>query len=383
MDGGSTAGKPIHCKAAVIWAPGEKYKIQTVVVAPPKQDQVRVKILYVSICQTDVTIGKMKELAPLFPFIPGHEAAGVIESVGEGVTNIQVGDHVLPVMQGQCGACSHCKTGRTNNCKELPLKTVSPTLVPSDEPHFTTEDGRVINIFFNLSTFSEYIVVHKDNVAKMSPDAPLEKLCVLPCGVGTGIGTAWNVAKVTPGSTVAVFGLGTVGLAVVQACKISGASRIIGVDINPNKFQKAKDLGVTDGINPKDHDKSISAVILKLTGGGVDFSFECVGVTDLMKEAVLSTMQEFGMTVIVGVPSSPRAEFQINVYDFLHGKTVCGTMLGGLTVRDLTAIAKRCINKEFQLEPYITHNLPFSQINEAMEIFHSGECLRCVLQMGV
>lgn len=199
-----------------------------------------------------------------------------------------------------------------------------------------------------------------------------------------GIGAVSKVAKVTPGSSVAVFGLGTVGLAVVQACKVAGASRIIGVDVNPNKFKTGKNLGLTDVINPKDHpDKSLSTIIVEMTGGGVEFSFECVGHTKLMSEAVACTVATVGLTVILGVSLSRTDEFQINVYNFAQGKTVTSSVLGGLRVQDLPDLVERCLNKEFQLEPYITHRLPFSKINEAMEIFHSGDCLRCVLQMGI
>ncbi|XP_056283038.1 alcohol dehydrogenase 1-like isoform X2 [Pseudoliparis swirei] len=278
----ATAGKVIKCKAAVAWEPNKPLVIEEIEVAPPEANEVRIKIVATAVCHTDLYHLLESQDENGFPVILGHEAAGFVESVGPGVTEFQPGDKVIPLFIAQCKECKFCKSPKTNQCEKAWVSHSNGF----PESRFTCKGKKLLQ-FKGTSTFTQYTVVNQMAVAKIDPAAPLDKVCLLGCGICTGYGAAVNTAKVEPGSTCAVFGLGAVGLAAVMGCKAAGAKRIFAVDINPDKFEKAKVFGATDFVNPKDHSKPVSEVLSEMTDGGVDFSLECVGNVAVMRLGVL------------------------------------------------------------------------------------------------
>nr|EHB01120.1 Alcohol dehydrogenase E chain [Heterocephalus glaber] len=275
----NTAGKVIKCKAAVLWEINKPFSIEEVEVAPPKAHEVRIKMVAGGICRSDDHVVNGHLVVPL-PVILGHEAAGIVESTGEGVTSVKPGDKVIPLFIPQCGKCRNCKHPEANLCTKNDLSQPMGTLLDGTT-RFTCR-GKSINHFLGTSTFSQYTVVDEISVAKIDAAAPLEKVCLISCGFSTGYGSAVKVAKVTQGSTCAVFGLGGVGLSVIIGCKAAGAAKIIAVDINKDKFKKAREVGATECINPQDYDKPIEQVLQEMSNGGVDFSFEVIGRLDTM-----------------------------------------------------------------------------------------------------
>ncbi|KAL7128310.1 hypothetical protein ABFS83_14G307700 [Erythranthe nasuta] len=358
----STEGQVIRCKAAVSWEAGKPLVIEEVEVAPPQKMEVRVKILFTSLCHTDVYFWEAKGQTPLFPRIFGHEAGGIVESVEEGVTDVKPGDHVLPVFTGECKECRHCKSSESNMCDLLRINTERGAMI---------EDGKT----------SEYTVVHVGCLAKINPSAPLDIVCVLSCGISTGLGATLNVAKPTKGSTVAIFGLGAVGLAAAEGARISGATRIIGIDLNPSRFNEAKKFGVTEFVNPKDYDKPVQEVIAEMTDGGVDRSIECTGNVNAMISAFECVHDGWGVAVLVGVPNKDDA-FKTHPVNLLNERTLKGTFFGNYKPRsDIPNVVEKYMNKELELEKFITHRIPFSEINKAFDYMLKGESLRCIITM--
>eukprot|EP00250_Pteridium_aquilinum_P013545 c21409_g1_i3 orf=113-1210(-) len=338
-----TAGQTITCKAAVCWSAKEPLVLENVQVEPPQKGEVRIKILFTAVCHSDVTFWLDMPKLGLFPRIFGHEASGVIESVGEGVTDFQEGDHVLPVFTGECRECRHCKSTKSNLCAKYRVDVQRGVMLSDNKSRFSV-NGKAINYFLG-STFSEYTVLEQEFVAKVNRAAPLEKICILSCGVTTGFGSSWKHAKVAKGSSVAIFGLGTVGLGVAEGARLSGASRIIGVDVNPSKFEKARVLGVTEFINPSDHDKSVHEVINDMTDGGVDYSFECVGSAKLVETALLSCHDGWGLTVVCGVEGS-NSTVSAHPSLFLYGRTLTGAFFGGIKPKsELPDVVEMYMNK--------------------------------------
>ncbi|CAA7396692.1 unnamed protein product [Spirodela intermedia] len=376
----STPGQVIKCKAAVAWEAGKSLVIEEVEVAPPQAMEVRVKILFTSLCHTDVFFWEAKGQTPVFPRILGHEAAGIVESVGEGVTDLQPGDHVLPVFTGECKECDHCKSEESNMCSLLRIDPDRGVMIGDGKSRFSI-NGKPIYHFLGTSTFSEYTVVHVGCLAKINPLAPLETVCVLSCGISTGFGATVNVAKPKKGSSVAVFGLGAVGLAAAEGARVSGASRIIGVDLNSDRFEQAKKFGVTEFVNPKDHDRPVQEVIAEMTGGGVDRSVECTGNINAMISAFECVHDGWGVAVLVGVPPKD-AVFKTSPVNFLCERTLKGTFYGNYKPRtDIPCLVEKYMNKEMELEKFITHEVPFSEINKAFDLMVSGEGLRCLIRM--
>ncbi|GFY96526.1 alcohol dehydrogenase 1 [Actinidia rufa] len=376
----STSGQVIRCKAAVAWEAGKPLVIEEVEVAPPQKMEVRMKILYTSLCRTDIHFWEAKSQNPVFPRIFGHEAGGIVESVGEGVTELAPGDHVLPVFTGECKLCAHCKSQESNMCDLLRINTDRGVMIHDGKSRFSI-NGKPIYHFVGTSTFSEYTVVHEGCAAKINPLAPLDKVCVLSCGISTGFGATVNVAKPTKGSTVAVFGLGAVGLAAAEGARVSGASRIIGVDMNSNRFDQAKKFGVTEFVNPKDYNKPVQEVIAEMTGGGVDRSIECTGNIDVMISAFECVHDGWGVAVLVGVPHKD-AVFKTHPMNFLNERTLKGTFFGNYKPRsDIPSVVEKYMNKELELEKFITHQVPFSEINKAFEYMLKGESIRCIISM--
>jgi alcohol dehydrogenase class-P len=376
----ATAGKVIKCKAAVAWEAGKPLSIEEVEVAPPQTMEVRVKILFTALCHTDVYFWEAKGQTPVFPRIFGHEAGGIVESVGEGVTELVPGDHVLPVFTGECKECPHCKSAESNMCDLLRINTDRGVMLSDGKSRFSI-DGKPIYHFVGTSTFSEYTVLHVGCVAKINPEAPLDKVCVLSCGISTGLGASINVAKPPKGSTVAIFGLGAVGLAAAEGARIAGASRIIGIDLNANRFEEARKFGCTEFVNPKDHSKPVQEVLIEMTNGGVDRSVECTGNINAMIQAFECVHDGWGVAVLVGVPHKD-AEFKTHPMNFLNERTLKGTFFGNFKPRtDLPNVVEMYMKKELEVEKFITHSVPFSEINKAFDLMAKGEGIRCIIRM--
>lgn len=376
----ATEGKTITCRAAIAYEPCKPLKIQNVQVAPPKNHEVRVRVVNTALCHTDSYTLSGKDPEGLFPCILGHEAAGIVESIGEDVTELKPGDHVIPCYQAECRECMACKSGKTNLCGKIRSATGKGVMLSDKSSRFSI-DGLTIYHFMGTSTFSEYTVVHDVSLAKINPAAPLDKVCLLGCGIPTGLGAVFNTAKVEPGSTVAVFGLGTVGLAVCEGAKKAGAKRIIAVDTNASKNDIGKRFGATEFINPKDHEKPIQEVLIELTDGGVDYSFECVGKVELMRAALESCIKGWGTSVIVGVAASGE-EIRTRPFQLVTGRVWKGTAFGGYKSRtDVPKLVEAYMKKDIKLDEYITHNLKLDEVNDAFDLLEAGQCLRAVIQM--
>lgn len=347
--------EPIRCKAAVCRAGGEPLRIEEVVVAPPRAHEVRVKIICSSLCYSDVSFWRHREFPAVFPRIFGHEAIGLVESVGEEVEEVAAGDTVMPVFLPDCRDCVDCRSERSNMCSRLPLRML--TGMPRDgTTRFTDAAGEPVHHFLTVSSFSQYTVLDVANVVKVSSELPPEKICVLSCGFSTGFGAAWKVANVDPGSTVAVFGLGTLGLAAVEGARLQGAGRIIGVDLNPNKFDVGKRLGLTDFVNPNDiGDRSINEVIKEMTNGGADYCFECIGLASMMLEAYQSSRVGWGKTIILGVEKN-MSPITIDSTEILYGKTIIGSVFGGLKSKThIPILINKYLNKVYNIFKYQTN----------------------------
>lgn len=375
-----TAGKVIFCRAAVVHGPGEPFVVEEIRVDPPQKMEVRIKILFTSICHTDLSAWQGEnEAQRAYPRILGHEASGIVESVGRGVTDMKAGDHVVPIFNGECGDCKYCKCERTNMCETAGVNPYKTVMASDGKSRFSTGEGKPIFHFLNTSTFSEYTVVESACVVKIDSDAPLKKMTLLSCGVSTGVGAAWNSANIKAGSTVAVFGLGAVGLAVAEGARARGASKIIGVDINPNKFTKGAAMGITDTINPREVEKPVHEIIREMTGGGVDYGFECAGNLDVLREAFLSTHDGWGLTVMLGIHPTPRL-LPLHPMELFSGRTIIGSVFGGFKGKtQLPRFAKECMMGVVNLDEFTTHELPFEKINEAFQLLVDGKSLRCLL----
>ncbi|XP_030500608.2 alcohol dehydrogenase-like 4 [Cannabis sativa] len=380
-----TTGKVITCRGAVAYGPGEPLVVEEILVEPPQKMEVRIKIMFTSICHTDLSVWKGEnESQRAYPRILGHEASGIIENVGEGVIDLKEGDHVVPIFNGECGTCECCKHVKSNMCSRYGVNPMMKVMESDGRTRFWTKDGNPIFHFLNTSTFSEYSVVHSACVVKLpsqllSSPSDFKKITLLSCGVSTGVGAAWNTANVQPGSTVAIFGLGAVGLAISEGARARGASKIIGVDVNPTKFSKGEAMGMTNFVNPIELEKPLHEKIREISGGGVDFSFECAGNLDVLREAYLSTHEGWGMTVVLGIHPSPRM-LPIHPMELFDGRGICASIFGGFKAKtQLPIFAQQCIHGEVNLDEFITHELPFEKINEAFQLLIQGKSLRCLL----
>ncbi|KAG8593123.1 hypothetical protein GDO81_000732 [Engystomops pustulosus] len=373
----ATAGKTIKCKAAVCWKPNSPLIIEEIEVAPPRDHEVRIKIIATGICRSDEHVLSGELTYVKFPIILGHEGAGIVESVGSKVTGIKTGDRVIPLIVPQCRKCRCCLNPESNLCCKNVFGNCDGAM-NSDCTIFTCRGQGVYN-FLGTSTFSEYTVVEEDSVAKIDANAPLDKVCLIGCGFSTGYGSAINTAKVRPGSSCAVFGLGGVGLSAIIGCKVAGASKIIGIDINTDKFTKAKECGATECINPKDYDRPIHEVLAEKTDNGVDYAFEVIGNIKVMESAILSSHYGCGTAIIVGVaPSDAKISFDPML--LLTGRSIKGSSFGGWKSKDsVPKLVCDYMNKTFNLETLITHKLPFEKINEGFRLLCNGESIRTVL----
>jgi S-(hydroxymethyl)glutathione dehydrogenase/alcohol dehydrogenase len=364
-------------RAAVAFAAGEPLKIVEIDVEPPRADEVLVRISHTGVCHTDAFTLSGDDPEGIFPSVLGHEGAGVVVEVGEGVTSLKPGDHVIPLYTAECGECKFCKSGKTNLCQKV-RATQGKGLMPDGTSRFSYE-GKPIYHYMGCSTFSEYTVVNEISLAKINPEAPHEKVCLLGCGVTTGIGATRNAARVAEGDSVAVFGLGGIGLAVIQGARQAKAGRIIAIDTNPGKFELARSMGATDCVNPKDHDKPIQEVIVEMTDGGVDWSFECIGNVNVMRAALECCHKGWGESVIIGVAGAGQ-EICTRPFQLVTGRVWRGTAFGGVKGRtQLPGMVEQAMSGEIDLDPFVTHTLPLERINEAFDLMHEGKSIRTVI----
>src|SRR5574343_1353288 len=361
-------------RAAVAFGPGQPLQIVEVDVAPPKKGEVLIKISHTGVCHTDAFTLSGDDPEGVFPAILGHEGAGVVVEVGEGVTSVKPGDHVIPLYTAECGECVFCKSGKSNLCISV-RETQGRGVMPDGTTRFSY-NGQPIYHYMGCSTFSEYTVLPEISLAKIPTDAPLEKACLLGCGVTTGLGAVKNTAKVQEGDTVAVFGLGGIGLAVIQGAKLAKAGRIIAIDTNPSKFDLAKVFGATDCVNPKDFDKPIQQVIVEMTGWGVDHSFECIGNVNVLLAALESAHRGWGQSVVIGVAGEGQA-ISTRPFQLVTGRRWLGTAFGGVKGRSqLLGMVEDAMAGRIQLAPFVTHTMPLTDINEAFELMHEGKSIR-------
>ncbi|GDX60420.1 S-(hydroxymethyl)glutathione dehydrogenase [Nitrosomonadaceae bacterium] len=372
--------KMIKTRAAVAWAPDQPLSIEQVDLIPPQRGEVLVRIVATGVCHTDAYTLSGKDPEGRFPTILGHEGGGVVEALGEGVTSVAVGDHVIPLYTPECGECNFCKSGKTNLCQAI-RATQGRGLMPDGTTRFS-KNGVPIYHYMGTSTFSEYTVIPEISLAKISKEAPLEKVCLLGCGVTTGIGAVSNTAKVKAGDTVAVFGLGGIGLAVIIGAVKARAERIIAIDINSEKFEIARQLGATDVVNPKDYARPIQEVIIEMTGGGVDFSFECIGDVKVMRSALECCHKGWGESIIIGVAGAGE-EICTRPFQLVTGRIWRGSAFGGVKGRtELPGYVQRYLDGEFELDTFITHTMGLEQINQAFDLMHAGKSIRTVIHFN-
>lgn len=367
----------IKSRAAIAWGPSQPLSIEEVDVMPPQAGEVRVRILATGVCHTDAFTLSGEDPEGIFPVILGHEGGGIVESIGEGVTSVQVGDHVIPLYTPECGECKFCKSGKTNLCQKI-RETQGKGLMPDGTTRFF-KDGQPIFHYMGCSTFSEYTVLPEISLAKVNKEAPLEEICLLGCGVTTGMGAVLNTAKVEKGATVAIFGIGGIGLSAVIGATMAGASRIIAIDINESKFELARKLGATDCINPKNFDKPIQEVIVEMTGGGVDYSFECIGNVNVMRSALECCHKGWGESIIIGVAGAGQ-EISTRPFQLVTGRVWRGSAFGGVKGRsELPGIVDQYMQGKFKLDDFISFTMGLDRINEAFDLMHAGKSIRTVI----
>ncbi|MBX3706319.1 MAG: S-(hydroxymethyl)glutathione dehydrogenase/class III alcohol dehydrogenase [Pseudomonadales bacterium] len=366
----------MQTRAAVATAPGKPLEVTTVELAGPRAGEVLVEIMATGICHTDAYTLSGADPEGLFPAILGHEGAGIVREVGAGVTSLRPGDHVIPLYTPECRQCKFCLSGKTNLCGAI-RETQGRGLMPDGTSRFSW-GGESLHHYMGTSTFANFTVLPEIAVAKIRPDAPFDKVCYIGCGVTTGLGAVINTAKVEPGATVAVFGLGGIGLNVIQGARLVGADRIIGVDLNPSKEALARRFGMTDFINPKDVTDVVAAIV-ELTGGGVDYSFECIGNVEVMRQALECCHKGWGESIIIGVAPSGR-EISTRPFQLVTGRVWRGTAFGGAKGRtDVPKIVDWYMNGKINIDDLITHTLPLERINEGFDLMHAGTSIRSVV----
>jgi S-(hydroxymethyl)glutathione dehydrogenase/alcohol dehydrogenase len=367
----------MKAKAAVAWAAGKALVIEEVEVAGPQAGEVLLQVKASGVCHTDAYTLSGKDPEGLFPAIMGHEGGAVVVEVGLGVTSVKPGDHVIPLYIPECGECKFCKSGRTNLCGAIRL-TQGKGVMPDGSSRFSL-NGKTILHYMGTSTFSEYTVLPEIAVAKINPAAPLDKVCLLGCGITTGIGAVLNTAKVRPGSTAAVIGLGGIGLSVIQGLVMAKAERIIAIDINHKKFEMSKNLGATDFVVPQENGRPLQEVIVEMTDGGVDYSFECIGNVKTMRAALECCHKGWGESTIIGVAASGE-EISTRPFQLVTGRVWRGTAFGGVKGRSqLPGYVEKYLEGEIKVDSMITHQLPLERINEAFDLMHEGKSIRSVI----
>jgi S-(hydroxymethyl)glutathione dehydrogenase/alcohol dehydrogenase len=363
-------------KAAVAWEAAKPLEIEEIELAAPKEGEVLVRLAATGVCHTDAYTLSGRDPEGLFPAVLGHEGAGVVEEVGPGVRSVAAGDHVIPLYIPECRQCRYCLSGKTNLC--ITLRATQGRGVMPDGTSRLSHGGRLLHHYMGTSTFAECTVLPEIAVAKVRKDAPLDKICLLGCAVTTGIGAVLHTAKVEPGSSLAVFGLGGVGLSVIQGAVLAGAERIIAVDTNPKKFELARQFGATEFVNPAEV-SDVAQAIVDATDGGVDYSFECVGNVDLMGQALACTARGWGQSIIIGVAGAGE-EIHARPFLLVTGRSWRGTAFGGTKGRtQLPRFVDRYMDGHIKLDEMVNATMPLEKINDAFDLMHRGEVIRSVI----
>ena len=368
----------MRTRAAVAIQAGKPLEVMEVNLDGPREGEVLVEIKATGICHTDEFTLSGADPEGLFPAILGHEGAGVVVDIGPGVTTLKKGDHVIPLYTPECRTCEYCLNPKTNLCQSI-RSTQGAGLMPDGTSRFSTLDGDPILHYMGCSTFANHTVVPEIALAKVRSDAPFDKICYIGCGVTTGIGAVINTAKVEIGSTAIVFGLGGIGLNVIQGLRLAGADQIVGVDINPNKIEMATRFGMTDFVNPKEVDGDLVAYLVALTGGGADYTFDATGNTDVMRTALEYAHKGWGESIIIGVAAA-GAEISTRPFQLVTGRSWRGTAFGGARGRtDVPQIVDWYMDGKIEIDPMITHTMGLDDINKGFDLMHSGESIRSVV----
>src|SRR3954468_22485107 len=364
-------------RAAVALAPGKPLSLETVELAGPRAGEVMIELKATGVCHTDAYTLSGQDPEGLFPSILGHEGAGVVVDVGPEVRSLKPGDHVIPLYTPECRQCEYCLNPKTNLCQAI-RATQGKGLMPDGSSRLSL-DGTPLHHYMGTSTFAEYTVVPEIAAARIRPDAPLDKVCYIGCGVTTGIGAVINTAKLEPGARVVVFGLGGIGLNVIQGARMVGAGQIVGVDINPARRPIAERFGMTHYLNPKEVAGDLVAALVELTGGGADYSFECVGDVKLMRQALECCHKGWGVSVIIGVAPA-GAEISTRPFQLVTGRVWKGSAFGGAAGRtDVPKIVDWYMDGKINIDDLITHTLPLERINEGFDLMHAGKSIRTVV----
>jgi len=364
-------------RAAVAWEAGKPLVIEEIDVQAPQAGEVLVRNVATGVCHTDAYTLSGDDPEGIFPAVLGHEGGAIVEEVGAGVASVKPGDHVIPLYTPECGQCKFCKSGKTNLCQAI-RATQGKGLMPDGTSRFS-KNGKTIFHYMGTSTFSEYSVLPEIAVAKISKEAPLDKVCLLGCGITTGIGAVLNTAKVEPGANVAVFGLGGIGLSVIQGAVMAKAGRIVAIDINEDKFEMARMLGATDFVNPKNYDRPVQDVIVDLLDGGADYSFECVGNVNLMRSALECCHKGWGESVIIGVAGAGQ-EISTRPFQLVTGRVWRGTAFGGVRGRsELPGYVDKYMEGIINIDDMVTHSMGLDEINTAFDLMHEGKSIRSVV----
>jgi len=363
-------------RAAVAFSAGKPLQVETVQLDGPQVGEVLVEIKATGICHTDAFTLSGDDPEGVFPAIMGHEGAGIVVEVGPGVTSLEVGDHVIPLYTAECRQCKFCLSGKTNLCSAV-RETQGKGLMPDSTSRFSF-GGQTVFHYMGTSTFSNFTVVPEISLAKIRKDAPFDKVCYIGCGVTTGIGAVMNTAKVEPGANVAVFGLGGIGLNVIQGARIAGADKIIGVDLNADKVVLAEQFGMTHFVNPSDVEDVVGAIV-DLTDGGVDYSFECIGNVDVMRQALECCHKGWGESIIIGVAGAGQ-EIATRPFQLVTGRVWKGTAFGGAKGRtDVPRIVDWYMEGKINIDDLITHTMSLDEINSAFDLMHEGKSIRSVI----
>ena len=364
-------------RAAIAWESGRPLEVDLVDLEGPKAGEVLIRNVATGVCHTDAFTLSGDDPEGIFPSILGHEGGAVVEEIGSGVNSVKVGDHVIPLYVPECGECRFCKSGKTNLCQSIRL-TQGKGLLPDGTSRFSHK-GKTLFHYMGTSTFSEYSVLPEISLAKINSAAPLEKVCLLGCGITTGIGAVLNTAKVEAGATVAVFGMGGVGLGAIQGAVLAKAERIIAVDINEGKEEFARQLGATDFVNPKNFDKPIQEVLVDLTDGGVDYSFECVGNVNLMRSALECCHKGWGESIIIGVAGAGQ-EITTRPFQLVTGRVWRGSAFGGVKGRSqLPGYVEMYMKGDVKVDEFVTYTMSLDDINRAFDLMHEGKSIRSVI----
>jgi len=367
----------METRAAIATKAGAPLSIETVTLDGPKEGEVLVEIKATGVCHTDAFTLSGDDPEGIFPAILGHEGAGVVVDCGPGVTTLKKGDHVIPLYIPECRQCKSCLSGKTNLCTSI-RETQGQGVMPDGSSRFSIGGDKIFH-YMGTSTFANHTVVPEIALAKVREDAPFDKICYIGCGVTTGIGAVITTAKVEPGANVVVFGLGGIGLNVVQGARLAGANMIVGIDLNPARKEMAENFGMTHFVNPSEIDGDIVPYLVDLTGGGADYSFECIGNVNTMRQALECAHRGWGESIIVGVAGAGQ-EISTRPFQLVTGRVWKGTAFGGAkSRRDVPKIVDWYMDGKIEIDPMITHTLPLDQINDAFDLMHKGESIRSVI----